>query len=69
VDLKTEAVIMDAIERLMQGRTSLMVAHRLSTLDICDARIEIEHGRLVAASGTAGAPVGPRPSELDEAIA
>jgi ATP-binding cassette subfamily B protein len=53
VDLKTEAVIMDAIDRLMEGRTSLLIAHRLSTLDICDARVEIEDGRLVASSGTA----------------
>jgi ABC-type multidrug transport system fused ATPase/permease subunit len=51
VDMKTEAVIMDAIERLMEGRTSLMVAHRLSTLEICPARIEIEDGRLVSGDG------------------
>jgi ATP-binding cassette subfamily B protein len=51
VDLKTESVIMEAIDRLMEGRTSLMVAHRLSTLEICDARVEIDAGRVVAASG------------------
>jgi ATP-binding cassette, subfamily B, bacterial len=51
VDLKTEAAIMDAIERLMEGRTSLMVAHRVSTLEICDARVEVEAGRLVDGSG------------------
>jgi ATP-binding cassette subfamily B protein len=47
VDVKTEAAIMEAMERLMQGRTTVMIAHRLSTLAICDARLEIEHGRLV----------------------
>jgi ATP-binding cassette subfamily B protein len=51
VDTKTEATIMEASERLMQGRTSLMIAHRLSTLENCDARFEIEYGRLVRPSG------------------
>ena len=41
VDVKTEAVIMDAMERLMQGRTTFMIAHRLSTLDACDVRLEL----------------------------
>src|SRR5439155_10843867 len=47
VDTQTEETIMEAIERLMEGRTSLMIAHRPSTLEICDARVEIESGRLV----------------------
>jgi ATP-binding cassette subfamily B protein len=51
VDTQTEAKIMEASERLMRGRTSLMIAHRLSTLENCDARFEIEFGRLVRPSG------------------
>jgi ATP-binding cassette subfamily B protein len=51
VDTATEAAIMDVSERLMQGRTSLMIAHRLSTLENCDARFEIEFGHLVRPSG------------------
>ena len=51
VDTQTETAIMEASERLMQGRTSLMIAHRLSTLESCDARFEIEYGRLVRPSG------------------
>jgi ATP-binding cassette, subfamily B, bacterial len=51
VDTQTETAIMEASERLMQGRTSLMIAHRLSTLESCDARFEIEFGRLVRPSG------------------
>jgi ATP-binding cassette subfamily B protein len=47
VDTKTEAVIMEAMERLMQGRTTFMIAHRLSTLEHCDVRLRIEHGFLV----------------------
>jgi len=57
VDIHTEAAIMDALERLMKGRTTFMIAHRLSTLDICDVRFRIERGRLVevAQSSNTGA--------------
>lgn len=48
VDVKTEAVIMEAMLRLMQGRTTFMIAHRLATLDVCDVRIQLEHGQLVS---------------------
>lgn len=48
VDVKTEAVIMEAMLRLMQGRTTFMIAHRLTTLDVCDVRIQLEHGRIVS---------------------
>lgn len=47
VDTVTEAVIMEAMERLMRGRTSLMIAHRLTTLAGCDARLQIEQGRVI----------------------
>jgi ATP-binding cassette subfamily B protein len=46
VDVGTEAGIMQAMDRLMAGRTTLMIAHRLSTLDACDLRLELEHGRV-----------------------
>jgi ATP-binding cassette subfamily B protein len=46
VDLATEAEIVAALDRLMEGRTTLMIAHRLSTLDGCDLRIELGHGPL-----------------------
>jgi ATP-binding cassette subfamily B protein len=45
VDVRTEALIIDAMERLMQGRTTFMIAHRLSTLERCDVRLELDHGR------------------------
>ena len=48
VDTKTETMIMDAMKRLMHGRTTFMIAHRLSTLDVCDVRLQLEHGKLVA---------------------
>jgi len=65
VDMTTEAGIMEAMELLMAGRTTLMIAHRLSTLDICDARIELEHGRIISGSGEVEldrALIGDRPA-------
>lgn len=60
VDVDTEAVIMEAMERLMSGRTNFMIAHRLSTLDVCERRLEIEHGRL-AEGAPAEVAAGPVP--------
>jgi len=51
--VKTEAAIMEAMERLMAGRTCIMIAHRLSTLDKCDVRLEIHRGHLVQDAGLA----------------
>ena len=45
--MKTEAAILKATERLMQDRTTFMVAHRLSTLESCDVMLQLEHGRIV----------------------
>lgn len=47
VDLATESGIMDALQRLMGGRTTFMIAHRTSTLSTCDVVLEIEGGQLV----------------------
>lgn len=47
VDVKTETGIMQTMERLMQGRTVFMIAHRLSTLKNCDLLLEIENGRQI----------------------
>jgi ATP-binding cassette subfamily B protein len=51
VDIATEALIMQAMQRVMAGRTTVMIAHRLSTLDVCDARVVLEKGRIVAVTG------------------
>jgi len=50
VDTKTEALIMHAMERLMSGRTTFMIAHRLSTLENCDIRLDLDLGRLTHTS-------------------
>ena len=47
IDVRSEAIILDAIRRLTRGRTTFMVAHRLNTLDVCDLRLRIDHGRLL----------------------
>jgi ATP-binding cassette subfamily B protein len=44
VDTKTETAIIDAMERLMEGRTTFIVAHRLSTLEKCNLRVHVENG-------------------------
>lgn len=49
IDSKTEAVILDALDRLMVGRTTFMIAHRLSTLRRTDKILVIDKGRLVEA--------------------
>jgi ATP-binding cassette subfamily B protein len=47
VDVKTEAAIMEALRRLMRGRTTFIIAHRLNTLENCDMCLHLEQGRLV----------------------
>jgi ATP-binding cassette, subfamily B, bacterial len=47
IDSKTEGVILDALEDLMEGRTSFMIAHRLSTVRHADQILVLEHGRIV----------------------
>src|SRR5205814_3211666 len=48
VDTKTEALIMEALAALMRGRTTFIIAHRLSTLEGCDVRLRLDAGRLTA---------------------
>jgi ATP-binding cassette subfamily B protein len=50
VDIHTEAAIMEATERLMAGRTTFMIAHRLNTLKSCDLILVLDQGRLVEVS-------------------
>ena len=52
VDVKTEAVILEAMDHLMQGRTAFLITHRLSALATCDARLQLEQGRLVETAAT-----------------
>jgi ATP-binding cassette subfamily B protein len=47
VDVHTEAVIIEATECLMSGRTTFMIAHRLGTLKSCDVLLVLDQGRLL----------------------
>lgn len=47
VDSKTEAVILEALDRLMVGRTTFMIAHRLSTLHQADQILVVNNGQLI----------------------
>src|SRR6266704_2727641 len=57
VDVRTETLILDAMERLAQGRTTLVITHRPSALKQCDVIVRIEKGRLAAMESTAGTPM------------
>jgi ATP-binding cassette subfamily B protein len=57
VDVKTEAAIMDAMERLMRGRTTFFISHRLNTLKNCDLVISLENGRFADAPAELSAAV------------
>jgi ATP-binding cassette subfamily B protein len=46
IDTETEQLIQQAVERVMQARTSLVVAHRLSTIQKCDRILVFHHGEL-----------------------
>ena len=52
VDVVSEVAIMDAMSALMRDRTTLMIAHRRSTLETCDAVMEIVDGRVAALNPT-----------------
>jgi ATP-binding cassette subfamily B protein/subfamily B ATP-binding cassette protein MsbA len=47
LDAATEALLMEALERLMAGRTTFIIAHRLSTVRHADQIVVLEHGRVV----------------------
>lgn len=46
IDTETEALITNALEKLMEGRTTIMVAHRLSTIQHADKIIVMNQGRI-----------------------
>jgi ATP-binding cassette subfamily B protein len=48
VDVRTEDRILEAMERLLDGRTSFTIAHRASTLQRCDKVLALEDGRVRA---------------------
>jgi subfamily B ATP-binding cassette protein MsbA len=47
LDNESERLVQDALQKLMQGRTTLIVAHRLSTIEHADRVVVMEQGRIV----------------------
>lgn len=47
LDTASEALVQQALEELMRGRTTLVIAHRLSTVVNADLILVLEHGRIV----------------------
>ncbi|PYO87395.1 MAG: hypothetical protein DMD58_14950, partial [Gemmatimonadetes bacterium] len=56
VDAHTEAAIVEALGRLQQGRTVIIISHRPSAVAQCSAMLRIEHGRIVADTSKLAAP-------------
>ena len=47
IDTETEKIIQDAISRVLEGRTSFVIAHRLSTVRNADRILVIRDGRVI----------------------
>ncbi len=47
LDAESEHLVQEALERLMQGRTTLVIAHRLSTVMRADRVVVLDGGRVV----------------------
>ena len=47
IDTQTERLIQNALERLLEGRTSFVIAHRLSTITSADMIVVMDHGEII----------------------
>jgi len=47
LDLPSERLVQRALRTLLRGRTAIIIAHRLSTVEIADRVLVMEHGRVV----------------------
>lgn len=47
IDTRTEKIVQDGMDKLMKGRTTFVIAHRLSTVRNSDCIIVFEHGRII----------------------
>lgn len=61
LDSQSEKVVQDALERVMVGRTSVVVAHRLSTIQNCDLIAVLDKGKVVE-KGTHSSLLSKRPT-------
>ena len=47
IDTRTEKLVQDGMDKLMEGRTVFVIAHRLSTIQNADCIMVLEHGRII----------------------
>ena len=47
IDTRTEALVQDGMDKLMQGRTVFVIAHRLSTVQNSDVIMVLDQGRII----------------------
>lgn len=47
IDTITEKLVQDAVEKLMEGRTSFIIAHRLSTVKNADVILVVDGGKII----------------------
>ena len=47
IDTRTEALVQKGIDKLMEGRTVFVIAHRLSTVQNADAIMVLDHGKVI----------------------
>ncbi|MEE4300218.1 MAG: ATP-binding cassette domain-containing protein, partial [Pseudomonadales bacterium] len=46
IDTETERLVQDAVARVTEGRTAIVIAHRLQTIEEADRILVVEHGRI-----------------------
>lgn len=51
LDKENEAQVQEALERVMVGRTSVVVAHRLSTIESADSVVVLKEGKVAEQGG------------------
>ncbi len=51
VDMGTESLILEAMERLMRARTTLLISHRTNAFRHCEQVLFVDHGQLLAQVG------------------
>ena len=47
IDTRTESIVQRGMDKLMEGRTTFVIAHRLSTVRNADVIMVLDHGRII----------------------
>jgi len=68
VDVKTEAAILEAMDRLMRGRTAFLITHRRTALATCDVQLQLQRGHLAETTPPLARPAPPSRQSKDDRI-